>query len=174
MPTFFTKTALPSLGLLCFFCVLLVLLTGCQPPRPVSEGRLGLPADGYVRVITGKTIQTAETQTGHWSVIGERNWSSVALEGEKGEKIVLSGVSPLNNAAKTPNANIWEIDLQASKTGAILSVRGTNGSQKTSTFPITTMEDVSIQTQADQELSLPASLPLVKIGDKTILLEIAK
>jgi hypothetical protein len=154
-----------------FFLLFCLLLTGCQPPRPISEGRLGLPADGYVKIIAGKTVQAPTTQTAHWSLIGERNWGILTLEGEK---IALSDVVPLNSATKTPNANIWEVDLRASQTEAIISVRGINGTQKESKFPIASISDVVVLTQTDQEVSLPASLPLVKIGDKTITLAISK
>jgi hypothetical protein len=148
-----------------------LLLTGCQPSRPISEGRLGLPRAGYVKIIVGKTVQTPTSQTAHWSIIGERNWTVIDLTGEK---ISLSTTSPLNSATQTPNANIWEMDLNATQTEAILSVRGINGTQKTSKFVLTSISDVSVLTQTDQELSLPASLPLVKIGDKTVLLAVAK
>jgi hypothetical protein len=154
-----------------FFLVCLALLAGCQPPRPISEGRLGLPADGHVKVVAGKTMQTPTTQTAHWSVIGERNWGTLTLEGDK---IALSDVVPLNNATKTPNANIWEVDLKATQTEAIVSVRGINGTQKESKFSLTSISDIAVLTQTDQEIALPASLPLVKIGDKTVLISIAK
>jgi hypothetical protein len=156
-----------------FFALLLfALLVGCQPPRPISEGRLGLPAEGYVKVIVGKTVQTPTTQTAHWSVIGERNWTTIEMEGEK---ISLATTSPLNSATKTPNANIWEIDLNASQTEAVVSVRGINGTHKESKFALSGgMSDVAVLTQTDQEVSLSASLALVKIEDKTITLAISK
>ena len=87
-------------------------LGGCQPKRPATEGRLALPAEGRVRVIAGNMVQTGDNQTAHWSIIGERNWNDVSIQ--EGT-ITLKSSSPLNDAAKTPNSNIWEIDLVVQK-----------------------------------------------------------
>jgi hypothetical protein len=164
------------------FCNLTLLftlcVTGCQPSRPPSEGRLGLPAEGNVRIIAGKTIQTSGTQTAHWSILGERNWKEVKIEDMKAEAatIALSQTSPLNSATQTPNANVWEIDLRADSSNkeATLSIRSINGTQKEIKFPLNALSDIAVQTQTDQETALPASVPLVKIGDKTVTVTLTR
>jgi hypothetical protein len=140
---------------------------------------LGLPAEGRVRVITGKSVQTKDEQTAHWSVLGERNWTGFAIENTK---ISLSSPSPLNEATRASNTNIWEIDLKVKPSTskdkilyeAIISVHGINGVNQVIQRPIQKMSDVSIQTLTDQDLPLPASLSLARIGDETLTLNIAK
>lgn len=165
-------------------------LTGCKKPDEEPAGRLSTPSKGTVRIVATKIEDTPSKVHWKWSVIGERNWGGAKAgnltEGDvSGPLMELVDPFPINESKRRKGCNVWELDLEASRsTGGKATWKATlHGSDGTTTeqsgeeplsVEVRVGEVIRVRQTSDAAPTLPATLTVAQIGRKALVFRVAK
>ena len=169
--------ALPVLPVAC----LLLALAGCQPSGGAGKGPLAIPGKDTVKILGHRVEQTPDRQLWHWSLIGDRNWTTAASPAPG--VLRLHDTYPLNDTARMHGCNTWTVELTAQRTPAAPDtvqwtaiLHGSNGStaRTEGKVPLDRALDSTVHADrdGDQTERVPADLTLAHIGQTAISLKI--
>lgn len=159
---------------------MLLLGAGCPSPQTQTGGRgsLSVPQSGSVRIVATQVLSTDTLRQFKWTIIGERNWTRAEA---KAGVLSLGATYPLNTVDRHDGTNIWEADVTAKVQGDSVSwetrLHGVHGVtvKEAGQEPLNgrTLADAFQVRQRDNIVpTLPADLPLARIGERDLHLKI--
>jgi hypothetical protein len=162
-----------------FLATMILLTAGCTREPSGTEGRLALPPANQVRIVGAEVGRTPEKLHWQWNIIGERNWTKAAANGQE---LSLEQTSKLNDVNKKSGTNIWKVDIlvekKASDSGKVTwktVLHGIEGTTVEETGEAAGgIDSVRIALTQDTVPSLPAEVVLARLGESVFRLKIAK
>ena len=156
------------------------MIGGCRTNYSASN-KAGLPPSGQVRIVATKISDTSEKVAWEWTIIGERNWSTVELSELN---IRLSKTYPMNDKTITGGTHLWLVDVVVTKSLKLpgtadikVDVRGSDGASTYINLSVSMpvlRSNVIVKVQDDRKIGLPAGIDLATLGRLHLRLDISK